>query len=267
MNTRKNTMKSMATAMAIAGGVAGIICMAQNRATASVASMIITQSSAASIQAVGDPDEVIKWTRLPLHQDFVITHASFSQRGYRLYDDQDETILVPFTDDNLYVMKFGVSPDEDMHFIRSTHSPVLLVPVDGYLSNQDVPGDIWYPFSDSYQPQTPVYYSIAPTWTDYLAIDWYSGYEFHGGYYCRRAFVPGIVVTPVPGLTIIVAGQSFSGWHDYKNHHHHSPNPPEQGPGNGGAPTVHGYAPTHSLGGSTPIVRHLVADSQPARIQ
>jgi hypothetical protein len=59
----------------------------------------------------GSADSVFNWKEVPANQQVPVRRAVFDQGGYQLYDKAGETIVVPFTDNNLYAMKFAVSHD------------------------------------------------------------------------------------------------------------------------------------------------------------
>ena len=86
-----------------------------------------------------------------------LTRAVFDQNGYQLFDTVGETILVPFTNNNLYVMKFAPSPDGTLYLVNQGDVPVLYVPAGGYLENAAVAGARWYPFPDEFRPAQPVF--------------------------------------------------------------------------------------------------------------
>ena len=60
--------------------------------------------------APGQAAGVYNWTDVPVNQQVPISRAVFDQGGYQLYSPQG-TIVVPFANQNLYVMKFGQSPN------------------------------------------------------------------------------------------------------------------------------------------------------------
>lgn len=177
-----------------------------------------TQTS--SDTADSSQDNVFNWTDVPQGQSVPITSAAFDQGGYQLIDDQGETIVVPFVNENMYVMKFGASTDGTYSFVNNGDVPILYVPADGYLENDAVPGARWYPFSPQYRPINPVYLDIAPTWSDFVDMQWYPNEEWHGGYWSR---VDNGALISMVGLAIIINGQRHYGWrdyHDYAREHH-----------------------------------------------
>ena len=53
---------------------------------------------------------VYQWQDVPANQDVPITHATFDQGGYQIFAQSGETIVVPFANNNMYVMKFLYHP-------------------------------------------------------------------------------------------------------------------------------------------------------------
>jgi uncharacterized membrane protein YgcG len=165
---------------------------------------------------------VFNWQEVPVNQDVPIQSAVFDQGGYQLYDTVGETIVVKFKNDNLYAMKFAVSEDGTTYFVNTGTSPVLYLPVDSYLENATVPGARWYPFDSNFQPSTPVYLGVAPSWSDFVSIGWYPNMYCYGGYWCGSSFG---TFGPSIGLYISFGGQRFNGWGDYGNYLGNSPAP------------------------------------------
>ena len=85
-------------------------------------------------------DSVFNWQEVPASQQVPLLRATFDQGGYQLYDTAGETILVPFADQNLYVMKFAPSSTGTLYFENAGGYPVLYVPTGGYIENAGVPG-------------------------------------------------------------------------------------------------------------------------------
>jgi len=151
------------------------------------------------------------WTAVPENQDVAISRATFDRGGYQLYDDSGDIIVVPFVNNNLFVMKFACSTDGTMYFVRNGNTPVLYLPKGGYLENATVPGARWYPFGSGFEPQTPVSMGIAPTMDDYIDMGWYAGTVCDGGYYgnSKNGYVP------CPGYGFNVNGHKYKGWKSY----------------------------------------------------
>jgi hypothetical protein len=160
-------------------------------------------------------DSVFQWNEVPANQDVPLTRAVFDQSGYQLYDTAGETIIVPFTNNNLYVMKFAVSSDGTTYFVNTGDAPVLYIPRGGSLENAATPGARWYPFSQDFHPAHPVYVGVAPSWSAFVSIGWSPDVVIRGGYWGRHDFVSGGVFLPSVGLIFEAGGRSFSGWNPY----------------------------------------------------
>ena len=158
---------------------------------------------------------VFSWQEIPTNQRVPIQRAVFDQGGYQLYDTVGETIAVPFANNNLYVMKFAVSPDGSTYFINDGNSPILFLPRNAYLDNASVSGARWYPFSDSFHPTQPVFLGIAPSYDDYCGMGWYPNMFFYGGYYNSFGFG---LFTPTLGLFINIGGSPYYGWGGYESY-------------------------------------------------
>jgi len=166
---------------------------------------------------------VFNWSEVPQNQQIPIRRAVFDQGGYQLYDNAGETIVVPFTNHNLYAMKFGRSDNGTMYFVNDDGNvPVLYVPHNGSLENAAVPGARWYPFSEDFHPSHPVFLGIAPSWDDFYNMGWYPNMYCHGGYYSERTFVSGAIFLPTFGLFVQIGGHHYDDWdryHDYCDYH------------------------------------------------
>jgi hypothetical protein len=170
-------------------------------------------------------DSAYLWSEVPDGQHVTITRAVFDRGGYQLYDDVGETIIVPFTDNNLYVMKFAVSDTDGMYFVNEGGVPVLYVPRHGYLENATVAGARWYPFTDSFHPYDPVYLGCAPSWNLFIGMGWYPGMYCRGGYWGDVAFVDGGVFGPCLGFDIFIGGNNFHSWSPYHDWYFNHPAP------------------------------------------
>ena len=161
---------------------------------------------------------VFNWQEIPENQNVSIQRAVFDRGGYQLFDTVGETIVVPFTNDNLYVMKFAVSSDGSTYFVNTGTTPVLYLPEDGYLENAAADNAHWYPFTREWHPETPVFIGIAPSWHDYLEMGWYPGMVCYGGYWCGGPFVSVGAVFPTFGLFFQIGGAHYGGWGSYWNY-------------------------------------------------
>jgi len=175
------------------------------------------QMATDSEQSSVDQSTIFNWTQVPKKQSVDITRATFDKGGYQLYDSAGDTIIVPFTDHNLYVMKFGKSDDSSMYFVNTGSDPVLYVPDGGYLENATVSGAKWYPFTDDFQPSQPVYMGIAPSWDDYAFMGWYPDMVCDGGYYCNTGFGVGDFIA-CPGFCFNIGGSVCFGWNNFSDY-------------------------------------------------
>lgn len=170
-------------------------------------------------------DSVFDWSEVPQNQQVPISRAVFDQGGYQLYDTSGETIVIPFTNNNLYVMKFAVSDNDTMYFINTGTVPVLYVPDNGYLENESVPGAKWYPFTPDFQPATPVFLGCAPSWNDFVDMGWYPDMCSYGGYWCDGPIIQVGAVFPSVGLFFEIGGRHFDGWQPYHRYYDENPAP------------------------------------------
>jgi hypothetical protein len=161
---------------------------------------------------------VCNWTLVPTGQQVVIDTAIIDQGGYQLADSDGDTIVVPFDNQNLYVMQFAVSTNGSMYFVNSGSTPTLYLPTDGYLNNASVTGTRWYPFTTSFQPTDPAYAGIAPSWHDFILMGWYSGMSFYGGFTCQTSFSDGGTFTAITGTYAEINGQQYTGWPSYRDY-------------------------------------------------
>ena len=156
------------------------------------------------------------WKDVPKDQKVPITRGVFDQGGYQLYARTGETVVVPFENQNMYVLKFGQTSGES-YYITENGAPTLYLGRNGYLENASAQGAKWYPFSQDFAYERPAYIGLAPTWTDYMAMGWYSGMMYHGGYWGYRPWYPGYGYSPMVGLNINIGGRGY-GWNDYRSY-------------------------------------------------
>ncbi|MDX1933735.1 MAG: hypothetical protein SFU56_14145 [Capsulimonadales bacterium] len=162
---------------------------------------------------------VFNWQDVPQGQQVPINRAIFDQGGYQMYAASGETIVVPFVNQNMYVMKFGRSNNGGMYFVNEGAAPTLYVPNGGFLENAAAQNARWYPFSNNYSYTRPVYIGLAPTWGDYLAMGWYPGMTYYGGYWGYNPWRPGFAFTPMIGLNFNIGGRPYYGWDSYRNYY------------------------------------------------
>ena len=176
-------------------------------------------------QGAAGASSVFNWADVPRDQQVPITRAVFDRGGYQLYDTVGETIVVPFSNQNLYVMKFGLSDNGTTYFVNDGNVPTLYVPRGAFLENASVPGARWYPFPENYDYVHPVFLGIAPSWQEYCDMGWYPHTYFYGGYFCERPFLSVGFVEPTFGLFISFGGHHFDGWGGYHDYYRYHPAP------------------------------------------
>ena len=157
------------------------------------------------------------WKDVPKDQKIPITRGVFDQGGYQLYARSGETVVVPFENQNMYVLKFGQSGNGETYYITENGAPTLYIERNGYLENASAQGAKWYPFSKDFAYERPAYIGIAPSWGEYMAMGWYSGMLYHGGYWGYRPWYPGYGYSPMVGLNINIGGRGY-GWNDYRSY-------------------------------------------------
>ncbi len=155
------------------------------------------------------------WTDVPVGQQVQINRAVFDQGGYQLYSPQG-TIVVPFANQNMYVMKFGQSQTGGMYFVNSGQFPTLYLPPGAFLDNATQPGAHWYPFPQNYAYTQPVYVGIAPSWGAFTGMGWYPGMAYYGGYY---GYSPYSILGPMVGLHFLIGGSPYYGWNSYHSYY------------------------------------------------
>jgi hypothetical protein len=159
------------------------------------------------------------WTDVPVGQQVQITRAAFDQGGYQLYSPQG-TIVVPFANQNMYVMKFGQSQTGSMYFVNSGQFPTLYLPAGAGLQNAAQPGSDWYPFPQNYAYTNPVYVGLAPSWSAFTGMGWYPGMAYYGGYY---GYSPYSIIGPMVGLHFLIGGSPYYGWNSYHSYYNSHP--------------------------------------------
>ena len=162
----------------------------------------------------GAPSGAYNWTEVPVNQQVQITRAVFDQGGYQLYSPQG-TIVVPFANQNLYVMKFGQSNGGGMYFVSNGQSPTLFLPPGAGLDNAAQPGARWYPFPQNYAYTQPVYVGLAPSWSAFNGMGWYPGMSYYGGYWGANPYG----YAPMVGLHFLIGGSPYYGWNSYHSYY------------------------------------------------
>ena len=183
--------------------------------------------SNASVQgAAPTGDSVYDWHDVPTGQQIPITRGVFDQSGYQLFAQSGETIVVPFANQNMYIMRFGKSTNGDTYFISDNGVPTLFVPNGGFLENSVAQGARWFPFPQNYAYTQPVYLGIAPSWSAYSGMGWYPGMSYYGGYWSSNPYGYGggfSPFAPMIGLSFIIGGRPYYGWNSYSNYYRYHP--------------------------------------------
>ncbi len=183
--------------------------------TISQSNMPPGQYADASQGGVNTQNGAYNWTEVPVNQQVQITRAVFDQGGYQLYSPQG-TIVVPFTNQNMYVMKFGQSNTGGMYFVNNGQFPTLFIPPGASLGNAAQPGANWYPFPQNYAYTQPVYVGLAPSWGAFTGMGWYPGMSYYGGYW---GYNPYAVMGPMIGLHFLIGGSPYYGWNSYHSYY------------------------------------------------
>lgn len=166
--------------------------------------------------------QVYNWTEVPTGRQESITRAVFDQGGYQL-SSPDGTIVVPFANQNMNVMKFGQSTTGSMYFVNDGQVPTLYVPPGMGLQNASAQGGqpaTWYPFSQNYAYSQPVYVAPAPSWPAFVGMGWYPGMTYYGGYW---GYSPFSMIGPMVGLHFLIGGSPYYGWNSYHNYYMSNP--------------------------------------------
>jgi hypothetical protein len=213
--SRKGVGAAMGALSAIALMSLGTIAYCDDPVT--MAPPIVADSTQTTTSATpnASANTVFNWSEVPQNQNVPINRAVFDQGGYQLYDNAGETLVVPFANNNLYVMKFAVSGDGTTYFVNTGSYPVLYLPKDGYLENASVAGAKWYPFTNGFNPTTPVFLGCAPSWPVFVDMGWYPDMVYYGGYWCDGPVFRVDTVVPCAGLFFQIGGVHYVGWHSY----------------------------------------------------
>jgi len=176
------------------------------------------QSAGYDQTAASAQNGAYNWTEVPVNQQVPITRAVFDQGGYQLYSPQG-TIVVPFANQNLYVMKFGQSGSGGMYFVNNGQYPTIFLPPGGSLDNAAQPGARWYPFPQNYAYTQPVYVGLAPSWSAFSGMGWYPGMSYYGGYWGYNPYG----FAPMVGLHFLIGGSPYYGWNSYHSYYNSHP--------------------------------------------
>ena len=161
---------------------------------------------------------VYQWQDVPVGQQVGIARAQFDQGGYQLVTDTGDTIVVPFANQNLYVMRFGRSNGQT-YFVNENGAPTLYVPPGYGLANAAAQGALWYPLPADFNYQRPVYVGIASSWSDYVGMGWYPGMMVYGGMWGYNPYR----YAWMPGFNINIGGHPYYGWNSYHTYYNSNP--------------------------------------------
>jgi hypothetical protein len=156
---------------------------------------------------------VYNWREVPAGERVPISRGVFDQGGYQLFSPQG-TIIVPFENENLYVMKFGRTSG-GMYFVNEGGVPVLYLPPGGFLENAAAQGARWYPIPNDYNYVRPMYVAVAPSWAEYRAMGWYPGMAYYGGMW---GYSP-VSVAWMPGFHISIGGSRYADYTVYRTYY------------------------------------------------
>ena len=165
---------------------------------------------------------VYDWHTAPLGQRIPVERAQFNQEGYQI-STPDGIIVVPFSNQNLYVMKFAHSFDGQTYFVNQGDAPTLYLTGGFGLENTAAQGALWYPLPPNYQPQNPVYVGLAPSWSEYQSMGWYPGMTYYGGL-VSPFYHPGLIFhTWTPGYIVNIGGRPYTNYRSYANYYRATP--------------------------------------------
>jgi len=157
------------------------------------------------------------WNLAPVDQHITILRATFDKGGYQLRTASGNLIVVPFSERNMFVMKFALTEDGGTYFVNSGSAPVLYMPADGYVENATLRGSFWYPFNRQFRPEMPVYAAVAPNWPAFTSMSWYRGMKCSGSFWTDTQFGPKGLVIPAVGLAYVVDGRRIEGWQKFRD--------------------------------------------------
>ena len=166
----------------------------------------------------GGNGPVYNWQQVPVNQQVPVARVVFDQNGYQIYDQNGDTILVPFANQNMYVMRFGQTGGGE-YFVNDNGVPTLYLPPNGSIANASAAGAMWYPFPQNYAYNGPVYMGLAPSWTDFVGMGWYPGMAYYGGYWGYHPFGMGYGFAPMIGLHFLIGGQPYYGFSSYHTYY------------------------------------------------
>jgi hypothetical protein len=157
---------------------------------------------------------VYQWQDVPSGQQVPVSRAIFDQGGYQIIAQTGETIIVPFANQNLYVMRFGRTNGQP-YFENAGDAPVLYLPPNFALENSANANARWYPLPADYTYTRPVYVSLAPSWNDYVGMNWYSGMSYYGGMW---GYTPRSTYW-MPNFYINIGGTPYRSYSAYRTYY------------------------------------------------
>ena len=157
---------------------------------------------------------VYNWQDVPAGQQVGIAQGQFDQGGYQLATDSGDTIVVPFVNQNLYVMRFGRTNGQT-YFVNDNGVPTLFLAPNAGLMNANANGAMWYPLPATYNYTRPVYVGLAPSWSAFTGMGWYPGMMMYGGMYGYNPYNVGWM----PGYNIFIGGNRYNSWDGYHSYY------------------------------------------------
>lgn len=165
---------------------------------------------------------VFTWRSVPVGQRVPVERATFDQQGYQI-TTPDGVIVIPFANQNLYVLKFARSLRGGTYFENQGSAPALYLANGFGLMNTAAQGAMWYPLPASYQPASPVYVGLAPSWNEYTSMGWYPGMTYYGGLYSPY-YHPGMMFHSwTPGYVVNAGGRPYTNYRSYADYYHSTP--------------------------------------------
>ena len=206
-------------AVALVGVVGLLGCSSQPPPAAMAPPVQQTAPVAAPVGAPPQDMGVYNWRDVPQGQRVPVQRARFDQGGYQLYCATGETIVVPFENQNLYVMKFGRAHRDPSYFVNEG-VPVLYLNDNDYLENAAAQNARWYPIPRDYNYTRPIYVSVAPSWSAYTSMGWYPGMVAYGGVW---GYSPGVHFNWMPSFAVNIGGTYYRSYDTYRSYYASNP--------------------------------------------
>ena len=171
---------------------------------------------------------VFQWQgRAHKNRQVPITRAVFDQGGYQLYDNTGETIVVPFANQNLYVMRFGQSSG-GTYFVQrrqfhtdALHSARRLSGKCGSARGQMVslPAELCLFRPGLCRPRAIV--------VGLCRHGLVSGHDLlRRGTTGNHPWSVGLSFSPLPGLYFSIFNHPYYGWNSYHSYYSYHPTRP-----------------------------------------